>query len=242
MRVQDSQFDSRYYNLRVAHLHSEPNDGEQDLSRALHDARGQGVAVLFLRLSEPDLLRPIVERRGYSPIDVLVTSQLGRERPKFSTSPEVTITHHDLVEAPEEVAAIEAITAATMRISHLHADPRLPVDGTRSLYAAWARNDVTGRAQRSIVARIGDEVVGYIAVLTKRDHAIIDLIAVADRFQGNGIGSSLLASFIQWVDAVGLSASIGTQAENPALKLYARCGFVPVHRQFSYHLWLAEPP
>jgi GNAT superfamily N-acetyltransferase len=125
-----------------------------------------------------------------------------------------------------------------MRTSHLHADPRLPAARTRELYAAWARNDVTGRAQRTIVARSERAVIGYLTVLVTPGTAVIDLVAVTASRQGLGVGSALLASFIEWIGGREIAATVGTQADNPARRLYARCGFVPTARHFTYHLWL----
>ena len=41
-----------------------------------------------------------------------------------------------------------------------------------------------------------------------------------------------------WTGARPIAATVGTQADNPALRLYARCGFVPTATHVTYHLWL----
>jgi len=137
---------------------------------------------------------------------------------------------------------VAAIAGEAIRTSHLHADPRLPAERTRALYAAWATNDVTGRAQRTIVARAGRALVGYLAVVTAPVSAprtaMIDLVAVAATWRGRGAGASLLAGFIDWIGDRAITATVGTQADNPALRLYARCGFVPTATHVTYHLWL----
>ena len=241
MRVSDSPFDSTHYDRRVAHLHADAGDGEDALEAALEEARARRVDVLFLRLEDRHSLRPIVERRGTAPVDVLVTSTLTNAILP-SRSPAVALERHASLVRPADVAAVEAITAAAIVRSHLHADPRLPIDRTRRLYAQWARNDVTGRGQQVFVARVAGELVGYISVLVAEARAIIDLVAVQPSWHGHGIGSSLLAGFLEWVAGTQLTASVGTQADNPALRLYARCGFVPSATHFSYHLWLSESP
>ncbi|HEX8110750.1 MAG TPA: GNAT family N-acetyltransferase, partial [Kofleriaceae bacterium] len=76
--------------------------------------------------------------------------------------------------------------------------------------------------------------------------AMIDLVAVAAAWRGRGAGARLLAGCIDWLgDWIGDRpgdhahvATVGTQADNPALRLYRRCGFVPTATHVTYHLWL----
>lgn len=242
MRVQDSPFDARHYGVRVAHLHADVEDDADELDRAVAEARTRELDVLFLRLPDAHGLCGVLARRGQPSIDTLVTSSLGTTRPPLRVSRDVTIEHHARLEAASDLDAVATITAETIRRSHLHADPRLPLERTRRLYAEWARNDVTGRAQRTIIARSGGALVGYIAVLERGRRAIIDLVAVDAATQGRGIGSALLASFVEWIGDRDVIATVGTQADNPALALYKRAGFVATETHFSYHLWLSELP
>jgi GNAT superfamily N-acetyltransferase len=238
MRVQISPFDSTHYGLHVGRLVRDASDGPGELTAAIEAARRDRFAVVFVRLGDGDPLCGVLERAGHAPVDTLVTSTLGSDRPAIPRNAAITVEHHDRLEDPAAVAAVASITVESMRTSHLHADPRLPAARTRELYAAWARNDVTGRAQRTIVARSERAVIGYLTVLVTPGTAVIDLVAVTASRQGLGVGSALLASFIEWIGDREIAATVGTQADNPARRLYARCGFVPTARHFTYHLWL----
>jgi GNAT superfamily N-acetyltransferase len=236
MRVVESAFDSEHYQLPVARLVPEAGDGEVALERALTEARDRRFAVAFLRVSEADPLRAPLERARHQPLETLVTSRLTEQLAAAST---IDVEHHDVVRDPAIIETIARITAGTITHSHLHADPRLPVERTRELYAAWARNDARGRAARILIARAAGEVVGYLSVVATGNHAAIDLVAACSAWHGRGVGSSLLANFVTWVREQGLDATVGTQETNPALRLYARFGFVPIARHVTYHLWLA---
>lgn len=236
MKLEHSAFDSQHYDLRIARLLREPADREADLDAALDVARRDGYHVAFLRLDDGDAFCESLAKRGEAAVDTLVTSTLGPQRRTSPGPGAIAIEHHDRLSGGD-VEAVAAITDC-ITTSHLHADRRLPLARTRELYAAWARNDVTGRAQRVIVARSGSDVAGYISVLVRAGTAVIDLVAVAAARHGQGIGSAMLASFIEWVDERELSATVGTQATNPALGLYARHGFVPTSKHLTYHLWL----
>lgn len=238
MRVQVSPFDAKHYGFHVGRLVRDEADGPGELNAAIETARRERFAVVFVRLADGDPLCGVLERNGHTPVDTLVTSTLGRDRPAIARNATIAVEHHDRLEDPGDVAAIASITRESIRTSHLHADPRLPVSSTRELYAAWACNDVTHRAQRTIVARAEGELIGYLTVLVIPGTAAIDLIAVRASWHGRSVGSTLLASFIEWIGDREIIATVGTQADNPARRLYARCGFVATAKHFTYHLWL----
>ena len=231
--LRPSAFDTKFYGLRIAWL---VRDDDEDLESALAAARRDGYAVVFVRLPDGDPWCDELARRGYHSIDTLVTSTLSSI--VAIPHPPIAVEHQPVVDDPADVAAVIDITNATLHVSHLHADPRLPREATQALYAAWARNDLAGRGARTLLARDGGDVIGYLAVVVRDATAIIDLIAVRPAWHGRGVGSALITSFAAWVREQGLAATVGTQAENPALRLYARCGFVATQTQLTYHLWL----
>lgn len=238
MRLVDSPFDSAHYGLAIGRLVRDAGDGPGELWAAIAAARREEYAVVFVRLAGDDPLRGALEPAGHAPVDTLVTSTLGPDRPAIPRSAQLAIEPRDRLDDPFDIAAIAAITGEAIRTSHLHADPRLPAERTRSLYAAWATNDVTGRAQQTIVARAGRDLIGYLTVVAGAETVMIDLVAVAAAWRGRGAGASLVAGFVDWLGDRTVTATVGTQADNSALRLYARCGFVPTATHVTYHLWL----
>lgn len=248
MRLLASPFDSEHYGLAIGRLVRDDGDGPGELAAAIAAARRERFAVVFVRLAGDDPLRGALEADGHAPVDTLVTSTLAarpasaRPEPCPERCPELSIERHDRLDDPFDVASVAATTGESIRTSHLHADPRLPAERTRALYAAWATNDVTGRAQQTIVARAGRLLIGYLTVVAAPaaapTTARIDLVAVAAAWRGRGAGAMLIAGFVDWLDDRKITATVGTQADNPALRLYARCGFVPTATHVTYHLWL----
>lgn len=241
MQIFSNAFDSRHYGINIGRLVPDEVDGADELAAGLESARAQRFDVVFLRLRDDHPLCKVMKQAGLEPVDTLITSTLVPHRHHPREGKPARIEHLTRADEPMDIEAIAQITATSIRTSHLHADPRLAPDRTRALYGAWARNDVTGRAQHLILARMGSRVVGYVAVLATEGTAIIDLIAVDSEVQGKGIGRALLDEFVAWIGTRNLVATVGTQADNPALRLYARCGFVASARHFTYHFWLAEP-
>lgn len=238
MKLEDCPFDSHHYGLKIGRFVAHAADGAADVSTALEVATREGFALMFLRLERDEPLCAIVEAMGYTAVDTLITSTLRTRTSGSATHDQVTLEQHATIEDPADIARIATITAVVMKTSHLHADPRLPLAETRALYAAWATNDVTGRAQRTFVARAEGEVVGYITVLDRGSTIVIDLVAVHEAWRGKGIGAAMLRSVIEWIGDRDVVATVGTQAENPALALYERNGFVPTEAHVTYHLWL----
>lgn len=239
MKLALSPFDTEFYARRIGRLIPEPGDDGSALASAVARARHERFDVLFLRVNDDDPLRAAVESTGVEAIDHLVVSVHDRSRQLPVVAPSgLVLTHHDRLELAEEIEAVETLTS-TIRQSHLHADPRLPLEQTRALYAAWARNDVTGRGVRTILARSEGRIVGYLAVIETHEGLALDLAAVHDDQRGRGVGAAMFASGLEWA-AKAETVTLGTQQTNRALSLYRRLGFVPREIHVMYHLWLAE--
>jgi len=230
-------FDAAHYGRRVGSLIVV--DDALDPAPAIAAARAGGYEVLFVRLPEAAPARTWFEAAGHAPVDVLVTSTLTATAPPLpAPAAGVVVTVHVRLDDPATIDAVAAITAASITRSHLHADPRLPAAQTRALFAAWARNDVTGRGAGTFLVTVDGALVGYLAAIARDDTRAIDLVAVAPDAQGRGAGAALVGAFVAWARAQGGPATVGTQADNPARRLYARAGFVPTATDVTYHLWL----
>jgi RimJ/RimL family protein N-acetyltransferase len=112
--------------------------------------------------------------------------------------------------------------------------------------------DVAERAARfaassasSIVAAVGDEIVGMIHTEVSR-HGFGELGMLVDRdWRGRGVGSALLQATIDWARGHGLhKLSLEVFAHNTAaIALYRKCGFVEEghrvkhYRRVSGELW-----
>ncbi len=236
MKILASPFDSAHYRMRVARLHIDETEGDSALGEAEQQAISEGYDVVFARVLAGTPVHAAFTNRGAHHVDELITSRRDVGGP-VQGSTELAIEHLERLVEPRDIEAVARMTAHGITRSHLHADVRLPVERTRELYERWAINDVTGRAQGVFIARVGETVAGYISVLTRDGNAILDLVVVSPERRGLGIGGQLVAACCRWATASAHPALVGTQADNPALRLYARAGFVPVSTHLTYHLW-----
>lgn len=235
--IAPSPFDSSHYDLDVgkASLAS-----LQDVDVVLEELRASDYDVVFVRIDHTHVaVHDALAMRGHAPLETLVTSALGGQALHAARAAPAGVQIHELPVLADaaDIDAVSAITLAAIHGTHLHKDARLPEHRTQRLYAAWARNDVTGRAQRTLLARVGRDVIGYLTILQHGSTAVIDLVAVHPDWHARGVGSAMLDTFVSWVRREGFGARVGTQSDNPALALYGRFGFEPVERHWTYHLW-----
>ena len=95
----------------------------------------------------------------------------------------------------------------------------------------------TNRLARYIVARSGDEIVGYAGLWLMVDEAHITTFAVAPRHRRQGIGQAMLLYLLGLAESVGASvATLEVRISNTsAQRLYQKCGFRPVGVRTRYY-------
>ena len=93
-----------------------------------------------------------------------------------------------------------------------------------------------------VIARMGNDLVGYAGLLFSGDDAHITNIAVDPMLQGHGIAHRLLAEQIDAARELGGSAvSLEVRVTNwRAQRIYARFGFHPVGIRRNYYAELHE--
>lgn len=103
------------------------------------------------------------------------------------------------------------------------------------------------RPELSRVARVGDDVVGFVITEINEDDwerqgsrsAYIGLVGTVREWRGRGLASALLAEVLQAYRQAGLElAVLDVDTENPtgALGVYTRLGFAPTSRDVAYRV------
>lgn len=135
---------------------------------------------------------------------------------------------------PADADVVATIAGESFRFDRFHADPKIPTAVADRIKASWAGNFFRGlRGDRMIVAA-ADHVLGFLQILDRPDHSIIDLIAVEEGAQGRGIAGAMIALAIRQGGRVPWI--VGTQVSNiPSLRLYERLGFRVAASQYVFH-------
>ncbi|UUX48409.1 GNAT family N-acetyltransferase [Nisaea acidiphila] len=176
------------------------------------------------------------QRSGFREIETLVQLertllQQDREFESNSIRPSV----------PADADACAEIAANAFVTDRYRTDPMVSASASARVKAAWARNEVSGRTDRTFIKERDGEVVGFNGCLLEEDVMTVDLIAVSETQQGQGIGADLLRAAFAHYSAIAKKSLIATQATNiGALSLYRKLGYVETARFRTYH-YTPEP-
>ena len=116
-----------------------------------------------------------------------------------------------------------------------HQDPAIENGVADQIKSEWVKNYFDGRrGTHMFVAKIKDQIVGFILLIVADATATIDLIGVQKKFHGQGVGRALIDEGIRQIES--RQWIVGTQANNYAsLSLYHALGFKVVDGNCSMH-------
>jgi ribosomal protein S18 acetylase RimI-like enzyme len=218
----DQPFEAEHFGAPVWRL-----DDPDQAPVAIKAAREEGVGLIHHRgpMGKATWLASI----GFRQVETLIAFE--GPRPAGPIPSTVRLAE------PSDADAVAAIARRSFSTDRWHADPLIANSKADTFKAAWARNDVLGRADAVYLVEVAGEVVGFNAVLHRGDAAVIDLIAVAPGHQGASLGKVLIAAL---ADRTEPRARVGTQAANTAsIALYRSAGFLEVSRAETWH-WVAS--
>ena len=129
---------------------------------------------------------------------------------------------------------------------HRHLDEVLDIENV-VFPAPWSRalyqdELAAGTSRIYLVARARRHVIGYIGVMLVADEAHVTTIAVAEAYQGRGIGKVLMAhGLARAVCAGALAATLEVRVSNSgAQSLYHQFGFAPAGIRKNYYAEVNE--
>jgi ribosomal protein S18 acetylase RimI-like enzyme len=168
---------------------------------------------------------------GFEEVEQLATFESAIP-PKREMPTGITVAGAETADACAEIAR------QSFQFDRFHADSHIPKPQADAFKAAWAGNNARGRADVNLVAMRESEVVGFNQCLLRNGVAVIDLIAVSPKAQGQGLGRALVGAALAAYHGKALRMRVGTQVSNePSIALYRRCGMVQVGLSRTFHLW-----
>lgn len=132
------------------------------------------------------------------------------------------------------------IAGKAFSYSRFFNDPFLPADLVAGIYRQWCRNAFMREDKYFAVYYREHEPAGFLMFGTDlADGCRIELVAVKDKYRGQGIGRALLAACEAFCASQAISSiRLGTQADNlAAIRLYLGSGFIYSHCSSIYHMW-----
>jgi dTDP-4-amino-4,6-dideoxy-D-galactose acyltransferase len=234
--VEAAPFETEGFGMKMGKLtalRAESATREDLLRQLLAKAAAEGYRHLSCRLpaSELDLILAL-QTLGFRLVDGSVTFA----RPAEAFDVDVDSAAPIGPAEAGDLATLREIAAKAFTHSRFVSDPSLDKGQARALLGQWIENDLKGRADAVLVARENGVPVGFCACLRAAEVAVIDLIAVGERQRGKGIGDALVRATLSHYRPVCKTVQVGTQLANiGALRLYARCGFLPVATEVTLH-------
>ncbi len=140
---------------------------------------------------------------------------------------------------PEDAAEVVAIAAQSFEVSRFHLDPKISNPVANQIKAAWAKNFFAGRrGDEMVVAEHQGQIAGFMQLLGGQKKSwVIDLLAVAPGFRGQGLARAMIAYGAQHYLTPSMAMKVGTQVANiSALKLYTSLGFRVDQATYVLHL------
>jgi [ribosomal protein S18]-alanine N-acetyltransferase len=139
-----------------------------------------------------------------------------------------------VVARPPVALRVEAMTLDDLPAVHAIERASFAVPWPDDAY----RNEIlTNRLASYVVARLGEDVVGFAGIWVMVDEAHITTFAVDPRFRRRGVGERLLLALLDLsVQRLAREATLEVRLSNlPARKLYEKYGFRPVGIRPRYY-------
>lgn len=131
------------------------------------------------------------------------------------------------------------IARESFQYSRFFNDPKLPKKQAKNIYLHWTECAFGQENKYFVISEIERRVAGYILFSINEDSSVIELIAVDNKYQGQGIGKLLIQTLELFVmDKKIKKIRVGTQVNNvSAAQFYSKLGFTYVSCGSMYHLW-----
>lgn len=181
-----------------------------------------------------------LEARGFRFVEMVYSPQL------HSLASVSAPRHAMLVSeaAATDMVGIEDIARDAFDTGRFALDVRLDPALSGRRYANWARHSFRSPDQSLLKAQIDGALVGFFILEHRADRSVYwHLTAVARRWQGAGIGTSLWRTMLLRHRTEGVATVETTISGHnlAALNLYARLGFTFTSPKMTYHLVAGEP-
>lgn len=174
----------------------------------------------------------LLENLGFLEINQQMTFRCTPSKTRTSAQPDQI----KFVAGPaQELGEPLANFADVFTKDRFHRDTRLPRYWSPWVKTQWITAPDSGK--QIVMANINHHPAGFALLQPREHHAVIDLIAVAPSYQGQGVGRQLLAH-LQNVVCKNQEIVVGTQHDNyAARRLYTSAGFECSEIKKVYHFY-----
>jgi dTDP-4-amino-4,6-dideoxy-D-galactose acyltransferase len=234
-------WDSKHFGFPVARIAAAIDDDR--LEQALSTARREGVRLVYWSTSA-DRAAPAAVLSAFNGLladrKATFARALGSINEETSAERGLHVAAYGAGQASPDLVAL-AIAAGVH--SRFAVDSRIERAKFESLYRVWiersVRREIAGDVLIAHDGRANQPLAGMITVKVTGDVGNIGLVAVAEAYRGQGVGSRLIEAAHRWMnDRRAAKSTVVTQlANSAACRLYERAGYDIEQVENVYHFW-----
>lgn len=229
-------WDSQFFNYKVALLDSEKIQSEADVNVCLKELKKMQYRLAYIFIpSQNSKLNEIVKQQGGILVDAKTTYATSSIRGEEVSTNIISFLDNKPGKDLLDLAIESGI------YSRFSKDKNFKNNEFGRLYTEWITNSVNRKiADEVLVYNENNKISGFVTLKADGSNGKIGLIAVSAALRGKGIGRELMKASHNWYLSKKLTtATVITQGENkPACKLYEKCGYHISEVQNVYHFWL----
>lgn len=227
------EFDSKLFHEKIASCEVTSDNDYKKIKR-LFDTKK--IDLLYLKsktsISQTKIIKKLDCTLSYVDEKVLFQKQ-------FNTLQSIlknTIIHTNSWDE-FDMKFIENLAIASGKYSRFFLDPLINKDCSIELYLLWLRKSLSLELSDEIYISGGNIPSGLLTVKFSNEIATVGLLAVDERFRGQGIASALLLHMQNTCIKKNIhTIQIPTQrVNNTACKFYLKSGYKEVSSSFIYH-------
>lgn len=224
MRIENLDWDSSFFDLKVGKLDLKNNNLTEDLLDSEFDL------IYVQSYKEQEILSS--EHWLMKTADSRVVLEKVVEKKE---------THSN-----EHICSVHMLTDKLLSLAYqsgIHSrfhDENFPVGSFKRMYSEWISKSISGQLADSVLAyKDCEKILGFITLKEHDDHITIGLIAVDSETRGRGIGQQLLNSANHFARIKNHDRiRVATQGRNKlAIQFYEKNGYSIESKTKLYHCW-----
>lgn len=207
--IKKLEWDSNHFNKMIGDFQI-VDDREEKLTNMEYD-------ILISKIDALEKKKIIkLEKMGFNLMDTLITFSLKK------------ILHGNdngniFLVKEQEVHEVSEISKKSYKMSHFYFNEELDIEKVDELYCNWVKNKYK-QGQKIYVHKKNEIIQGFLLVKENDKEAIIELIAVDEKFRGQNVAKNLIEFFFN--ENLLKKSFVGTQISNiAAIRLYESMGY-----------------
>ena len=232
-------FNSEIFRMNMGNIiYKDSGFVRDDVTKVLKQAISEGYNHLSIKIPTADVSSVnSFLKDGFILVDTLVRYILDlKSYSPYQSNRSFDVRDYTL----GDIESIKTIAHDSFKYDRFHSDPALDDELCDQYYERWAENSCAGFADRVLVAKDNNTVVGFATLKKHKDEGsgLVVLNAVSDKYRGQGVYNTIIQNVLQYYyDCPSIDrVIIGTQINVlPVQKTWIKNGFTVLDSYYVLH-------